>query len=144
MAQAANPMSQADSVLDRRPGLVTFAAIMMFVLAGFQLTYAIIEFVNATWVAVNVRNTFGGPLWLWGIIDLVFALIYFYAGYDLLQGGEFGRIFGLFVAGLSAIRWFFYIPAAPWAAVVVISIDILIIYGLVAHAEYFRSARAAR
>jgi hypothetical protein len=41
---------------------------------------------------------------------------------------------------MSTRPWFFYIPAAPWTAVVVIVVNILIIYGLSAHSEYFRAA----
>jgi hypothetical protein len=110
---------------------------MMFLLAACHITFAIEEFIRATWVAVNVAGTVGGPLWLWGIIDAVFAAAAIYAGYDLLRGGEFGRIFGLVVASLSAIRWFFYIPAAPWAAVIAIVVGALIIYGLTVHSDYF-------
>src|SRR5258708_1786301 len=55
----------ANAAVGQRPGLVTFAAVMMFVLAGFQLTFAIVEFANAAWVAANVEGSFGGPLWIW-------------------------------------------------------------------------------
>jgi hypothetical protein len=127
-------MSQA---LARRPGLVTFAAIMMFLLGGFELTFALVEFANAAWVVANVYGSFGGYLWLWGILDALFAFAAFYAGYDLLRGGTFGQVFGILVAGFSAIRWFFYLPAAPWLAVVIIALDILIIYGIVVNADYF-------
>jgi len=137
----ANAASTADATVGQRPGLVTFAAVMMFVLAGFQLTFAIVEFANAAWVAANVEGTFGGPLWIWGAIDAVVAIIAAYAGYDILRGGQFGRIFGLIIASVSAIRWFFYLPAAPLMAMVVIAVDVLIIYGLAAHWEYFRAAQ---
>ena len=133
-------MSHVSQALARRPGLVTFAAIMMFLLGGFQFTWAIVEFANAAWIAANVYGSFGGLLWLWGILDVIIALVYFYAGFDLLAGGKFGRIFGLVVSAFSAIRWFFYIPAAPWVAIVIIALDVLVIYALVAHAEYFREA----
>jgi hypothetical protein len=132
-------MSQA---LTRRPGLVTFAAIMMFLLGGFELTFALVEFANAAWVVANVYGSFGGYLWLWGILDALFAFAAFYAGYDLLRGGAFGQVFGILVAGFSAIRWFFYLPAAPWLAVVIIAVDIVIIYGLVMNADYFRTMTA--
>ncbi len=140
MAAARQPDNLRDwqATLDRRPGLVTFAAIMMFLVAGFQIMFAILEFARATWVAVNVEGTIGGPLWLWGIIDVLFGLVALYAGVDILRGGDVGRIVGIIIAAFSALRWFFYIPAAPWAAVVVIVVDVLIIYGLAAHGEYFR------
>jgi len=135
-------MSQASQMLTRRPSLVTFAAIMMFVVAGFQIVFAFSEFFNATWLLSTTYGTFGGYLWLWGILDLLLAFIPLYAGYDLLQGGQFGFIVGIVISGFSAIRWFFYIPAAPFLAIVMIAVDILIIYGLVSSADYFRSSAA--
>ncbi len=130
-------MSQDDQVLVERPGLVTFAAIMMFVLAGFQLVWSIVEFVNAAWLSGTAYGTFNGYLWLWGILDLIVAAAAFYAGVDILRGGSFGRVFGVVVAGISAIRWFFYLPAAPWIGIVMIAVDIIIIYALVANGEFF-------
>jgi hypothetical protein len=127
-----------------RPGLVTFAAVMMFVLAGFQLVFAIDEFASAAWVAANVYGALGGPLWAWGIIDLALAAVAAYAGYDLLRGGSFGRIFGLIIASFSAVRWFFYLPAAPLLAIVVIAVDVVIIYGLATNTEYFKAAEMGR
>lgn len=131
-------MSQISSALGRRPGLVTFAGIMLFVVGGFQLVFAFAEFWSASWIALNVYGTFGGYLWLWAILDTLFALVCFYAGADLLRGGQFGQVAGILIASISAVRWFFYLPAAPWLGAVIIAVDILIIYGLVAHADYFK------
>jgi hypothetical protein len=131
--------SDVTNALQRRPGLVTFAGIMLFVNGGFQIVWMIVEFANAAWLANTVYGSFGGFLWLWGLLDLAFAAVVLYAGYDILRGGEFGRVLGIAVAVLSAIRWFFYLPAAPAVAAVIIAIDVLIVYGLVAHAEYFRT-----
>jgi hypothetical protein len=110
---------------------------MLFLLTGFELTWALVEFSYAARLSSTTYGTFGGYLWLWGLLDIVFALAAFYAGIDLLSGGRFGQVFGLIVAGISAIRWFFYIPAEPGMAIVMIALAVLIIYGLVAHAEYF-------
>ncbi|MGO8949792.1 MAG: hypothetical protein ACLQUY_19490 [Ktedonobacterales bacterium] len=135
-------MSQREPLVVERPGLVTFAAIMMFILAGFQLVWAIVEFVNAAWLSGVTYGTFNGYLWLWAILDLVLAAAAFYAGYDILRGGTFGRVFGVVVAGISSIRWFFYLPAAPWIGIVMIAVDIIIIYALVSHSEFFSSMQA--
>jgi hypothetical protein len=135
-------MSQSTPVVVERPGLVTFAAIMMFLLAGFQLVWAIVEFANAAWLSSVTYGNFNGYLWLWAILDLLVAAAAFYAGYDILRGGSFGRVFGVVVAGISAIRWFFYLPAAPWVGIVMIAVDIIIIYALVEHSEFFDSMTA--
>ena len=43
------------------------------------------------------------------------------------------------VAGVSVVRWLFYLPIVPVTAVVIIAIDVLIIYALVAHEVFFRA-----
>lgn len=150
MSDMANPemMDQAsardratgDSYVLRRPGVVTFAGLALFLLGGFELTWAIVQFSNAAWISGSTYGTFGGYLWLWGILDALFALVAFYAGYDVLRGGSIGQVIGIIIAAFSAFRWFFYIPAAPWMAAVIIAIDVVVIYGLAVHADYFDQA----
>ncbi|HEY7350517.1 MAG TPA: hypothetical protein VH599_19570 [Ktedonobacterales bacterium] len=129
--------------LPQRPALVTFAAVMMFILGGFELSLALLEFLRAPWMLAATYGEFGGFLWIWGIVDALIAVIALYAGYDILRGGEVGRIIGIIIASVSAIRWFFYLPAAPLLGIFTLVVDGLIIYALVAHSEFFRaSARA--
>jgi hypothetical protein len=117
---------------------VTFAAVMLFVLAGFQLVAAFAELFHAGWVMGNIPGTYGRYLWLWGIIDLAYAAVVIYAGYAILQGLNIGRVLGVIIAMFNAIRWFFYLWYIPWTAAIVIGIDILIIYALTANADYFQ------
>src|SRR3974377_1743494 len=56
------------------PGLVAFAAVMMFILGAFQLTWAIVEYVNAAWLSSVTYGNFNGLLWLWGIVDTIVAI----------------------------------------------------------------------
>ncbi len=125
-----------------RPALVTFAAVIMFLLAAFQLIFAIIEFYNAAWFAQTIYGTFSDRLWVWGVVDLIVAAIAAYSGYDLLRGGTFGRIVGFIAAAIIGVRWFFYLPADPWEGIVMIALAVLVIYGLVANSEYFDSTHA--
>ncbi|HET9981488.1 MAG TPA: hypothetical protein VFQ32_13650 [Ktedonobacterales bacterium] len=146
-APTAGAMEEAQSVSTeiRRPGLVTFAAIMMFVNGGFSLVWAIQEFSSASWIRANLDgfgySNLSSYLWAWGILDLILAGIAIYAGIDILRGRAFGLIVGLVIAGVSATRWFFYLPAASWTAVVIIAVDVLVIYGLVSGAEFFERTK---
>lgn len=137
--QAQRETARTDVAQAEIPGMIMFAGIMLFILAGCQIVWALVQIFTAPWVSSTVYGTFGGYLWLWGILDALFAVIAFYAGYEILNGQYIGQVLGLAIATFSAIRWFFYIPAAPWLAVVIIGIDIAVIYGLVAHADYFEA-----
>jgi hypothetical protein len=123
-----------------RPGLVTFAAIMMFVLGGFSVVWAIEEFGNAAWLNNAELGLFSKVLFYWAITDLVIAAVAILSGFDIWRGGNVGRWVGIIIAVFSAVRAFFLLPWTPIAALLVILIDGLIIYGLSTHAEYFDQA----
>ncbi len=119
----------------RRPALVTFSAILLLMLGGFQLVVAITEFFR---YAFGTLPPLAGNLNIfWGILDVLFALVLLYAGYALLQGQAIGRLITMIVAVFAALRWAFYLWYAPWASVVVIGICLLIIYAMAQSDEYF-------
>jgi len=122
-----------------RPGMVTFAAIIMFMVAGFQVLSAILAFAGTGWWVTELGNLVYANFVLWGILDLVIALIALYAGIDLLRGGTYGLVMGYLFAGLGAIRWLFVIPAAPVLAVVVIALCVMVIYALARYSDQLQS-----
>jgi hypothetical protein len=124
-----------------RPGLVTFAAMMMFALGGFHVLLAISEFARSTWVLSRLDiELFITSLIVWAIIDLLIGAIALYAGVSILRGGTFGLITGFVFADISVIRWLLYILVSPLLAIVIIVLDCLVIYGLAEHADYFQGA----
>jgi hypothetical protein len=123
------------------PSLVSFAAVMMLLLGAVHLSWALVEFLNVGWLAGITYGTFNGYLWLWGSLDVLVGLAAIYSGYDILRGGTIGRILGVIVAGISAVRWWFYLPAIPYLGIVMIPVAIIIIYGLVVHGEFFGASQ---
>ena len=123
-----------------RPGLLTFAAVMMFVVAGFEALAALFAFAGTGWWVTEAGNLVYANLVLWGIVDLVIALIALYAGIDILRGGAYGLMVGYLFAVVGAIRWLFVIPAAPVLAVVVIALCVMVIYGLAKYSDHFEGA----
>jgi len=143
---AAEGQVQPEAKEARRPSLVTFAAIMLFFAGGFSVVWAIVAFVQPEWLR-NAYSAYGfstqssSIAWAWGFLDLLVAAIAVFAGVGVLRGGALAQIVGLSVAGFSALRWFFFLPVAPWVAITIIAIDVLVVYGLVAHSEYFDTIR---
>jgi len=132
-----NPADQTPAMW--RPGLVTFAAILLFALGGFHILLAISEFANSTWVLDRLDVELFIPiLIIWGIIDLIIGLIALFAGVSIFRGGAFGWIVGCLFAILGVVRWLFYIPVSPVLAVVIIVLDVLVIYGLAKHMDYIQ------
>src|SRR5918995_7345359 len=105
----------------RRPGMLTFAAIIMFVVAGLEGLSALLNFAGTGWWVTSAGDLVYANFVFWGILDLIIAIIALYAAIDILRGGTYGLIVGYIFAVVGAIRWLFVIPAAPVLAVVVIA-----------------------
>jgi hypothetical protein len=134
-----DPMERSGGAVARRPGMFTFAAVIMFLVAGFEVLSAILAFAGTGWWVTEMGNLVYANLVLWGILDLIIALIALFAGISLLRGGAFGLVMGYLFAGLTAIRWLFVIPAAPILSVVMIALCVMVIYGLARHSDYVES-----
>ena len=120
----------------RRPGMLTFAAIMMFVVAGLEGLSASLAFAGTGWWVTEAGNLVYANLAFWGVVDLIISIIALYAGIDILRGGTYGFVVGYLFAVVGAIRWLFVVPAAPVLAVVVIGLCVMVIYGLAKHSDY--------
>ena len=120
-----------------RPGIVTYAAIMMFMLAGFSLIAALAalfkpEGFDGFWIQTHMVG-----LVAYGLFDLILAIGAFYAGQRILKGGILGFGLGLVFAALGAARWFLLIVSAPIVALVVSFLWFLVIVGLLMNVDYF-------
>jgi hypothetical protein len=130
----------ARAATHRRAGMLTFAAVMMFVVAGLEALSALLNFAGTGWWVTDTGHLVYANFVFWGIADLIVALLALYAGIDILRGGIYGLVVGYLFAVVGAIRWLFVIPAAPVLAVVVIALCVMIIYGLAKHSDYFEEA----
>lgn len=77
-------------------------------------------------------------LTLWGWLAIIWGVVVLIAAYLTLSRAFSGAILGVIVASISAIFWFFTLPVLPIFALTVISLNVLIIYGLTAHADAAR------
>jgi len=98
----------------------------------------LIALTNANYLK-NLAGGSGGQLPLtnnlktWGWAVLIWGVILILAGFLIFSGNMFGRIVGVAVAGLNALLQLAYLNHNPFWSLTMILIDILIIYGLVAH-----------
>jgi len=121
-----------------RPHMLTLAAILLFMIAGFTLVFAVSTLANASWLTgTDFVKHLGRQLWISGVIDLILVVALVIAGLSLLQGSKFGLYFGFIFAGLNAIKWFFLLFWFPILALVSIAIDVLILYALGSSSYYF-------
>lgn len=137
---AAGGARRVSAAAHRRPGMLTFAAVMMFVVAGLEALSALFAFAGTGWWVTSSGDLVYANFLFWGFVDLIVAALALYAGIDILRGGTYGLFVGYLFAVVGAIRWLLVIPAAPVLAVVVVALCVMVIYGLAKHSDYFEEA----
>jgi hypothetical protein len=114
----------------RRTGWLTFAAVVLFAVAGLRLISGIAYIADSIKVADVSNGLFGDDLFWWGLWDLGIAALAGFAGWSLLNNNPFGRIVGYVWAVVVIIQSFLIITWAPWFAAGTIVLALLVIYAL--------------
>ena len=115
-----------------RNGMVTFAAVLLFVLAFFNGLDGIAA-ISRSHVFLAETNLVLGNLLAWGWVVLGLGILQALAGFGVLAGGQAGRWFGVAILGLNAFAQMWFLPVFPIWSVVIIALDIVAIYGLAAY-----------
>ncbi|WP_377272632.1 hypothetical protein [Peterkaempfera sp. SMS 1(5)a] len=139
---AGGPPAGASSAEQRSdepmPSRVEFASVMMVLLGTFLVIASITEWADSDWLTRQQFAVFGSAHAWWAVFDLVTALLAFYAAWALHGRQRLtGRLLALAFAIVSAVRWMFFIPAAPVLGVLVVAIDAVIIWGLTSASAWF-------
>ena len=69
----------------------------------------------------------------WGIVAFIFGVLLIFAGYGLTTGSRVARGFVVTLVALHALAQFATLAAYPVWSVAMITMDVLIIYGLTVH-----------
>jgi hypothetical protein len=120
----------------RRPGWLTFAAIVMISVGVLRAITALYYFADSRRVNDLANGAFSDHLFLWGLWDLAIAVLAISAGYSLLQGNMFGRLVAYLWAGLVIIQGFLMLGQAPWFGSASILLAILVMYAISVTVEY--------
>jgi hypothetical protein len=120
----------------RRPGWLTFAAVVMISVGVLRAISAIYYFADSARVNNVTNGAFSNHLFLWGLWDLLIAVVAIWAGYSLLSGQTFGRIAAFIWAGLVIIQSFLLLGVAPWWGFAGILLATLVIYAVTATVDY--------
>jgi hypothetical protein len=121
-------------------GWVAFGAMMMILLGAFQVIAGLVALfdegyylVGTNGLVVNVDYT------AWGWAHLLIGIVAVAAGFGLFTGAMWARVLGIAVAVVSAIVNFAFIPAFPFWALTMITLDVLVIYAIAAHGREMKA-----
>ena len=123
-------------------GWLLFAGMMMILVGSFQAIDGLIALFNDDFyvvrpngLVVNVDYT------AWGWTHLLLGILLIAGGAAVFSGRVWGRTLGVIAAMLSAIVNFAFIPAYPFWSLLIITVDVLVIYALIAHGGELRERR---
>jgi hypothetical protein len=126
--------------MEHRSGWVTFAGVLLLIAGTLNVIYGIAAIGNSDFFVDDANYVFSG-LETWGWVTLVIGVLEFLAALSLWRGGLYGRIVGIFAAGLSAIAALLSIPAYPFWSLAVFAICAVVIHQIAAHGTEGRRDR---
>lgn len=115
-------------------GWVAFAGILLFINGCFTAFWGLAAVLNDE--VVTVGGGAGVVIWditAWGWAAIVIGVLMILTGIGLFTGNRAARWAAIFFATVSALFQFGIVTAFPLWAIMVIVIDLVVIYHLVAH-----------
>lgn len=118
--------------VERGSGWLLFAGIMILLVSVLNILWGLSAIANAH-VVINGNHFIIDHRNAWGWAILIIGVLQLFAAFSIWSGGEYGRWIGIFTAGINAIAVLSDMQAYPWWSLAIFTIDVLIIYGLVAY-----------
>ena len=111
-------------------GGMIFAASMMVLLGAFQILAGIAAIANDKFYVVGRNYAFDLDVTAWGWIHLILGILVLVTGLGLFASRTWAGATALFLAMLSALANFFFIPYYPWWSLLIIALDAWVIWSL--------------
>jgi hypothetical protein len=119
-------------------GFILFAAIMMIMVGVFQAIQGLVGIFENEFYVSTRNYLFQFDATTWGWIHLLLGLLVAFAGWGLLSGRTWARTVAIALAVLSAIANFLFVPYYPFWALLLITLDVLVIWAVAAHGGAMR------
>jgi hypothetical protein len=119
-------------------GWVYFAAFFLLLQGIFHAIAGLVALFNSDLIIAGPSNVWLVDLTTWGWVYLIVGVVLFLAGLALFTGQTWAIVTGVVVAGLSAIANFAFIPVYPVWSILILTLDIVVIYALIAHGQEVR------
>jgi hypothetical protein len=111
-------------------GGMTFAAVVLMLIGFFQVVAGLSAIIDDEFFVVARNYTFDLDTSAWGWVHLLLGLLLVFTAWGLFIGAGWAVVVGIFLAGLSALANFFFIPYYPFWAILVIALDVWVIWSL--------------
>jgi hypothetical protein len=116
----------------RTAGWLTFSAVVLCIGGLFAVIDGLVAVNQARFFSANAVFIFS-DLNTWGWIIFGLGVAGIASGLAVFSGRQWARWLGIIVAGLSALGQLLFAQAYPLWSLMIMSIDFLVVYGLVVH-----------
>ena len=113
-------------------GMVIFAAVLLGMVGVFNLIDGIAAIARSHIFIANAHYVIG-DLRVWGWVALILGAVQILASIGVLAGNQAARWFAVAAIGLNAIGQLFFIPAYPFWSLLIITVDVVALWGLCAY-----------
>jgi hypothetical protein len=114
-------------------GWIAFASIFMVLAGFFQGIYGLAAIFRNSVIVAGFNSTWLVNLTTRGWVHFILGVVLVLTGFGLMSGGIVSRTLAVILVGLSAIANFLFIPVYPVWSIVVLVLDALVIYAIIAH-----------
>jgi hypothetical protein len=113
-------------------GWVTFAVVMLGIAGTLNVIYGIAAISNSSFYVGEAEHVISS-LNTWGWVVTIFGFGQLVAMVAIWADTQFGRWLGVLLAATGAIVHLIFLPSSPFLGLALFGLDLLIVYGLVAH-----------
>jgi hypothetical protein len=114
-------------------GFITFAGVLMMVTGTIWFFQGLAAVLDDDFYTIAAEYAFDLDVSTWGWIHMIGGIILGIAGIFLFTGNLAARLLAIFVASVSIILNFLYVPYYPVWSLLIIAMNIGVIWALIAH-----------
>ena len=117
-------------------GWVLFAGTMLLVVGAFQAMAGFVAlFKDDYYVVTSSQLVVSVDYTGWGWVQIGLGLLAVAAGFGVLAGKMWARIYAIIYAGLAAVVNMAFLSAYPVWMTIMIAVDVLVIFALAVHGK---------
>ena len=116
-------------------GWILFAGVMLIMLGSFQLIAGFVALFQKSYYVVTQTNNLLVHMnyTSWGVLHICLGGLAVLAGFALMAGQMWARVYAIIVAFVSALSNLAFLSAAPVWCTIMIAVDVLVIWAVAVH-----------
>jgi hypothetical protein len=109
---------------------VVFAASMLLLIGSFQIIAGLVAVFDDGFFVVTQNYTFDLDATAWGWVHLILGILLFVTGWGLFSRSPWAGVAAIFLALLTAVENFFFIPYYPFWSILVIALCVWVVWAI--------------